>query len=207
MEDSTQIDFPTVPNPPFPPWSLQGPISRDEPSTPVGVSRSPLPSIGFPVDRAKNTPWEFEFSSNRPLSPVELKPLTIKQGTAENKFQVIPGYVNMEMPTLATVALDNDPPPEITASTTDTYVWIKVVGTFGVSSDTYVVTIETTTTSSPPSGTAISSTGFTSFRSIGVVYYTAASGGDPESWDIVNFHNGGNLAVESFGNVNLWWLA
>lgn len=137
----------------------------------------------------------------------EIKPLTIKQGTASNKFQIIPGYVNMLVPTLATVALDNDPPPEITAGTTDTYVWIKIVGTFDVGDDTYVVTIETTTTSSPPSGTAISSTGFTSFRSIGVVYYTAASGGDPESWDIVNFHNGGNLGVESFGNVNLWWLA
>lgn len=140
----------------------------------------------------------------------EIKPLTIKQGTTGTKFQIIPGYVNMEMPTLATVALDNDPPPEITAGTADKYVWIKVVGSFGTGTggaDEYTVTIETTTTSSPPSGTAISSTGFTSFRSIGVVYYTAASGGDPESWDIVNFHNGGNLAVESFGNVNLWWLA
>lgn len=139
----------------------------------------------------------------------EIKPLTLKQGTAENKFQVIPGYVNSLMPTLSATALNAATPPEITV-TADTWVWIKVVGTFGTGGsgeDEYTVTIETSSTSAPPAGTAISSTGFTSFRAIGEIDYTAASGGNPATYDLLNYHNGGNLAVDSFGNINLWWLA
>jgi hypothetical protein len=130
--------------------------------------------------------------------------LTIKQGTAADKFQIIPGYVNFEMPTLATVALDNATPPEITV-TADVWVWIKCVGTFvGVGADTYVVTIETTATEDAPADPSISGTGFTSYRCIGTVDFTS---GTPDTFAITNYHNGGNLSVESFGNINLWWLA
>lgn len=132
----------------------------------------------------------------------EIKPLTISQGTAENKFQVVPGYVNSLMPTLSSTALDAATPPEITV-TADVWVWIKVVGTFGTP-DSYVATIETSATSATPSGTDITATGFTSFRSIGKVDYTA---GSPATYVITNYHNGGNLGVDSFGNINLWWLA
>lgn len=139
------------------------------------------------------------------VSAASTKPLTLKNGTAADKFQVIPGYVNTQMPTLSSTALDAATPPEITV-TADVWVWIKCVGTFGTP-DSYVVTIETSSTSTVPAGTAISATSFTSFRCIGKVDYTAAAGSDPATYVITNFHTGGNLGVESFGNVNLWWLA
>jgi hypothetical protein len=129
--------------------------------------------------------------------------LTIKQGTAANKFQIIPGYVNFEMPTLATVALDNATPPEVTVSA-DTWFWVKVVGSFGVGGDdTYVVTIETSPTNATPDGTEITETGFTAFRSIGHVDFTA---GSPDNTFVINnVYEGGNMGVDSYGNVNLFW--
>jgi hypothetical protein len=126
--------------------------------------------------------------------------LTIIQGTAADKFQIVPGYVNSVMPTLATVALDATTPPEITV-TEPLYVWIKVVGTFGTP-DSYVVTIETQTSSAYPSGVEITVTGFTSFWRIGLINFIS---GTPDTFEILNAHSGGNLGVESFGNVNHWW--
>jgi hypothetical protein len=126
--------------------------------------------------------------------------LTIIQGTAADKFQIVPGYVNSVMPTLATVALDATTPPEITV-TEPLYVWIKVVGTFGTP-DSYVVTIETQTSSAYPTGVEITVTGFTSFWRIGLINFIS---GTPDTFEILNAHSGGNLGVESFGNVNHWW--
>jgi hypothetical protein len=126
--------------------------------------------------------------------------LTIKQGTAENKFQIIPGTVNSEMPTLNTIPLDAETKPEITVNA-DTWVWVKCVGTFG-SPDSYVVTIETSTTEDVPSGTDITSTGFTSFRGLGRVIFTA---GSPNTFEIINVYSGGDLGVESYASVNHWW--
>jgi len=126
--------------------------------------------------------------------------LTIKQGTAENKFQIIPGTVNSEMPTLNTILLDAETKPEITV-TADTWVWVKCVGTFG-SPDSYVVTIETSATEDVPSGTDITSTGFTSFRGLGKVDFTA---GSPNTFAIINVYSGGDLGVDSYGSVNHWW--
>lgn len=127
-------------------------------------------------------------------------PLTIKQGTAADKFQIVPGYVNDEMPTLSATALDDDPPPEITVDQTK-YVWAKCVGTFG-SPDTYVVTVETSATATTPAGTAITATGFVSFFYIGRVEFTS---GTPDTFEIFNQYDGGNLGVDSFGNINLWF--
>ena len=126
--------------------------------------------------------------------------LTIKQGTAENKFQIIPGTVNSEMPTLNPIPLDAETKPEITV-TADTWVWVKCVGTFG-SPDSYVVTIETSATEDVPSGTDITSTGFTSFRGLGRVNFTA---GSPNTFEIINVYSGGDLGVDSYGSVNHWW--
>lgn len=127
--------------------------------------------------------------------------LVIIQGTAANKFQVTPGYVNGEMPTLSSVALDNSTPPEATISVT-TYFWLKCVGTFG-SPDTYVVTVQTETTAGVPTGTDISGTGFVSFYYIGEV--TVDTAPDPDTYTISNQHGGGNLGVDSWGLYNLWW--
>ena len=80
-------------------------------------------------------------------------PLTLKKGTDVDDIQIIPGYVNLEMPTLGGTALNHATPPEITV-TADVWVWLKCVGTFG-SPDTYVVTVETTTTATAPTGTTI----------------------------------------------------
>lgn len=134
----------------------------------------------------------------RRLAISENPNLIIIQGTAANKFKITPGTVNSEMPTLATVALDNATAPEATIAVT-TYFWLKCVGTFG-SPDTYVVTVETeTVAATPPAADAISGTGFTSCFYIGGVVWAAGAGA------ITNDHGGGNLGVESFGAINLWW--
>jgi hypothetical protein len=128
--------------------------------------------------------------------------LTIKQGTAADKFQIVPGTVNDEMPELSATALDDATPPEITVAA-DVWVWVKCVGLFDeYGEDTYTVTIETSATSTMPSGSEITATGFTSFRKIGNVDFTA---GSPDTFAITNTHSGGDLGVESFGNVNHWW--
>jgi hypothetical protein len=131
-----------------------------------------------------------------------IKPLTIKQGTAADKFQIIPGYVNGDMPTLDSTELDAATPPESTVTET-TYFWIKCVGTFDTP-DTYVVTIETQTAVGVPSGTEISATGFVSFYYIGAVEVTD-NDPDPDTYFINNRHGGGNLGVDSWGLYNLWW--
>ena len=127
-------------------------------------------------------------------------PLQIVKGSAADKFRVTPGYVNLLMPTLSSVLLNNDPPPEITV-TADIWVYAKVVGTFGTP-DTYVVTIVTEITDVVPTGTAITATGFTSFFKIGQVDFTS---GSPDTYEIINQHGGGNLGVDSWGLYNLWW--
>ena len=128
-----------------------------------------------------------------------LKPLTIKLGTAADKFQIVPGYVNFLMPTLSGTALNNATPPEITV-TADVWIYAKVVGTFG-SPDTYVMTIHTESTDTPPTE-EVSGTAFTSYFPLGMVDFTS---GSPSTYVIANYHSGGNLGVESFGAINLWW--
>jgi hypothetical protein len=128
-----------------------------------------------------------------------IKPLTIKQGTAADKFQIVSGYVNSLIPTLSGTALNNATPPEITV-TADVWIYAKAVGTFG-SPDTYVMTIHTESTDTPPAE-AVSATAFTSYFPIGMVDFTS---GSPSTYVIANYHSGGNLGVESFGAINLWW--
>jgi len=128
-------------------------------------------------------------------------PLIIVGGSDVGLYKITPGYVNQEMPTLATVALDAEIAPEYEV-TADTWFWIKVVATYATP-DTYSVTIQTTTTSDPPTGAEITGTGFTSYRLIGMVDYTPS----PEGWAIKNHTNGGNVGVEGFGSVIFWWLA
>jgi hypothetical protein len=129
-----------------------------------------------------------------------IKKLTIKQGTAANKFQIVPGTVNGQMPTLSGVALNNATPPEITV-TADTWVWIKCVGTFGTP-DTYVVTIETSATDAVPAGTEITATGFTAYRGLARVDFTA---GSPAAYEIVPSYSGGDMGVDSYGTVIHFW--
>jgi hypothetical protein len=160
----------------------------------IGYAREVNQAIQQLRDRA----WEVPASPSSRSSTV-LK-LTLKKGTASDKFQVIPGTVNSVMPTLSGTALDNATPPEITVSA-DTWVWLKCVGTFG-SPDTYDLTVETSATYATPAGTDITTTGFVSFFYIGKVDYTA---GSPAAYAITNDYTGGNLGIESFGNVNLWW--
>lgn len=134
---------------------------------------------------------------SQPSKTTEIKRLVLKKGTAANKIQVTDGLVNDQTPTLGGTALNVDPAPEITISA-NTWVWIKVVGVF--SGPTYTITIETSTTSSPPSGTAISTTGFTSYRLIGSVEYASGAA------SILTNRGGGDLSVDSFGSANFWWL-
>ena len=105
---------------------------------------------------------------------MELGKLLIKKGSEAGKYQITDGKVNWETPTLNGEDIGGDPtadpvvpPPEITV-TADTWVYIKVVGTFA-DPDTYVVTIETEEDATPPSGTDITATGFTSFFFIGQI--------------------------------------
>jgi hypothetical protein len=126
----------------------------------------------------------------------DLRHLVLKQGSEPLKFQVTPGTVNDEMPTMDTVALDAEDTPETEIAVTTAF-WIKVVGVF--STGAHTVTIETST-GAIPSGTEITATGFTSFRKIGLVTVAAGVG------TITQNRSGGDLEVASFGNVNLWWL-
>jgi len=133
--------------------------------------------------------------------------LQITDGTEVGKYQITDGTVNTQTPTLGGVEISGDPdadpvvlPPEFTVTAT-TYVWIKVVGVFA-SPDTYTITIETPTTSAPPTE-AVSASGFTSYHLVGYVTFTS---GSPDTYSITNDHSGGNLGIESFGGVNLWWI-
>ena len=131
--------------------------------------------------------------------------LQIIDGSEAGKYRITPGFINAEMPTLATVALDDEEPPEFEVTAT-THVWAKCVGTFGTP-DSYVTSIVTQTSFDEPAGTAITATGFVSFYKIGRVDFTAGTGGDPDTYQIFNNHSGGNLGVDSWGLYNLWWRA
>lgn len=128
--------------------------------------------------------------------------LQIARSSTIGYYVVTTGTVNTEVPTLGATALNAATAPTFTV-TADTYVWLKCVGTFG-SPDTYVVTVETSTTDEVPAGTAITATTFTSFFYIGWVDFTA---GSPATYAITNVHGGGNLGVDSWGLYNLWWRA
>jgi hypothetical protein len=121
------------------------------------------------------------------------RPLTVIIGSAANKVQVVPGYVNGTMVTLGGIALDNSTPPELTISGATT-IYLKVVTTY--STNTHVATVETNDT-----GPIISPTGFTSFRRIAEI---AFSGGVAT---VTNITDGGNYDAASFGSVNIWWRA
>lgn len=119
--------------------------------------------------------------------------LQIINSENEDFYHVTSGTVNGVVPTLGGTSLDNDPRPEIDG-TADVWVFAKVVGTFGTP-DSYVVTIETNSSATPPSSESISSTSFTSLFLIGSV----------QGGVIDNDFSGGNLRVESMGQVILWW--
>lgn len=135
--------------------------------------------------------------------------LQIVGGTIAGNYQVSPGLVNSEVPTLGGVDIDSPVAPATTPATpeftvtADNYIWLKCVGTFG-SPDTYVVTVVQAATDATPAGTAITSTTFTSFFYVGWVDFTA---GSPATYAITNEHGGGNLGVDSWGLYNLWWRA
>ena len=134
-------------------------------------------------------------------------PLTVIQGSEPDKIQVTPGYANTAMPTISTVALDAATPPEITITAASTHVWLKYVGSFDVNGvqTSGTATIETNTSITPPAGTTITPTSFTTYRRLAWIEKTG-SGADTVL-TITQIHGGGNLGVESYGNVNLWWLA
>ena len=141
-------------------------------------------------------------------TPKPIGKLLITGGSEAGKYRITDGSVNSETPTLTGVDIGGDPdanpvvdPPEFTVTET-TYAWIKCVGTFGTP-DTYVITIHTQTAGTVPTGEEITATTFTSFREIGRVDFEA---GSPATYTINNIHGGGNFGVDSFGNVNLWWL-
>lgn len=106
------------------------------------------------------------------------------------------GRVNLQVPTLDGVPLDDATPPYATISAT-TWFWLQVVATFGLP-DSYVVTIETSTSDTAPTVEGITSTGFTSCLFLAKATVSGA---------ITNLEPGvfANLGVESYGNVNNWW--
>lgn len=158
--------------------------------TPSGPGESSWPDSGTKFD---------ERSAGAPEAAAADPALILIQGSAADKFQVTPGFVNALMPTLGGTAINNATPPEITI-TADRWVYVKVVGLFG-SPDTYTITIEQETTAAVPAD-AISATGFTSYFLIGLIDFTS---GSPDTFAITNDHSGGNLGVENLGAVNFWW--
>lgn len=125
--------------------------------------------------------------------------LIIIPGSTNEKWRIEPGTVNGVTPTIGGTAIDAATPPEITIAA-DTWVWLKCVGTFG-SPDSYVVTVETSTTADTPAGTDISATGFVSFFLVGTIAIPAGGSAYQEE----NTHTGGDLGVDSWGLYNLWF--
>jgi hypothetical protein len=186
-------------------------IPHFEPLKPssVQLSSARLNKVGFAIQGARiqpsvgvrvtNTPAGSTVSviKKRVAKYVPTLPLTIKQ-TFPSRVEIVSGKVNNQVPTLNGTALDHDPAPyyDITESKN---VWIKCVGTFGTP-DTYVITIELTTDSTPPSASSITGTGFVSCFQIGSIEF-----GSGQITSVTNIFAGGNLGVESFGSTNMWW--
>jgi|SRR5690606_10183921 len=113
------------------------------------------------------------------------------------KIRVYHGYVNGEMPTMGGTSLNHSTPPTDTITAT-TYYWLKADAEFSdPSSGTY--TVETTTTSTPPSGTTITGTGFVSYNLIGLASVYMGDITDIAQYVKENQH------VDSYGAVNIWW--
>ena len=138
-------------------------------------------------------------------SPPPLR-LVVIAGATEKRVSVTEGLVNDVTPTLGGDELtDNPTSPATVPETGDltvgaNYIWVKTVGTFA-DPDTYVVTIEKTTTTTPPTPPAITASGFTSCRILARVDMAAVT----FARTITLHHAGGDLFVESFGSINYWW--
>jgi hypothetical protein len=122
----------------------------------------------------------------------EDSPLTVIRGSAANKVQIVPGYINGVMVKLGGVALDNATPPELTISGLTT-IYLKVVTTYAASPRD-VATVQTTT-----GNAQLTPDGFTSYRRIAEV--TLENG----SAVIANFSAGGSYGVAAFGATIIWW--
>lgn len=136
--------------------------------------------------------------TGRSNTALKTNPLQI-QNAGESKIYITPGLVNYtNYPTISGTSINDNPKPTLTISA-NSWIWIKCVGTFGTT-DTYVVTIEKTTSSTQPSPSSITATGFTSCLMIGTVGFSSGS-----ITAITNIFSGGNLGVESFASTNMWW--
>lgn len=124
-------------------------------------------------------------------------PLQLVSGTGPTKLQVTSGLVNGQVPTLGGVALNAGTTPEITVAA-GIWVWLKVIGTFGTP-DSYVITVETSASSAPPTASAITATTFTTCLLVGSATF---AGGEITG---IETREAGHLGVDSFGAVNLWW--
>jgi hypothetical protein len=119
-------------------------------------------------------------------------PLTVIPGSAANKVQIVPGYINGSMVKLGGANLNRTPPPELTISGTTT-IYLKVVTTYAASPRD-VATVQTTT------GTAqLTPDGFTSYRRIAEVKLQNRSA------VITNFSAGGSYSAAAFGATIIWW--
>lgn len=157
----------------------------------------PLPAVPLPRPNTNPRPWDVEVEVRQFYKTTDAPGrLTLIPGTAADKIQVTYGLVNVTEPTLSGTALSNDPPPELTISA-DTWVYIKDVCVFG-SPDTHTLTIHTEASATPPTP-ALSATGFTSYLLIGSVEF------DSGAATIASNRTGGDLGVDSFGSINLWW--
>jgi len=161
----------------------------------VNENKSAQPIPGGKGIRISQHSSGFTVSVIKPRTLTTRTPLIIVRSTSAEKVRVTAGYINQVMPTFDGTPLDELPEIEIEA---DTWVWAKCVGTFG-DPDSYVATIETSLDASVPAGTAISGTGFTTYYPIGNIVF--------EGFIITNQHSGGNLGVDSWGLINLWWRA
>lgn len=115
-----------------------------------------------------------------------------------------PVRVNYDtIPTLDGTSLEATPAPTKTVPSSGVlYFWLKCVGTFGTP-DTYVATIETTTTSARPAGAQITGLGFVSFRPMGSAQLTPTL---PSGFRVaINSVLKRDQHVESLGATNYWW--
>lgn len=157
----------------------------------------PLPATPLPRPNTNPRPFDIDVEVRQFVkTSTPARRLVLTNGTEDNKIQVTVGEVNGITPTMGGVALDNDPVPELVIGG-DRWVYIKDVCVFG-GTDSHTFTIETESSSTPPTP-SLGPTGFTSYFLIGAVELISGVA------TIVQNREGGDLQVDSFGSVNLWW--
>jgi len=176
-------------------------FDRERGATPArSHAELPLPVVPLPRPNTNPRPWDVEVEVRQFYKTTDpVGNLVLALGSEADKIRVTVGTVNDVIPTLSTVALDDDPYPEVTI-TTQTWFWLRCETTYGAT-DTHDVTVETNTAGpAKPSGTDITAGGFVDY------HYIGSADVDAGVASILENRSPGDLKVDAFGSLIAWWL-